>query len=204
MVLKPEELARRARYKFVIGAIQPRPIAWVSSRDAAGRLNLAPYSFFTGACSDPMTVIFCPQVTADGRDKDTLNNVRAVGEFVVNFTNEDTAAAMNQTATLLPAGESEFDYAGLTPAASTTISVPRVAEAPIAFECVLQQIVTINPEPGGGHAVFGTVTCIHIRDDVYDNGYVVREAYRPIGRLAGDEYTRVSDVFTLVRDRQQR
>lgn len=199
MLIKSDTLAHQDRYKLLSGSILPRPIAWVSSMDADGNLNLAPFSFFAPVCNDPMTLLFCPSVQESGSPKDTLRNIQAVPEFVVNLTNEETAQAMNLSATSLPPDQSEFELAGLTPAPSSTISVPRVAEAPIAFECRLQQIVTVNDQPGGGSIVIGTVECIYIRDDLYANGRVDLEAFAPIGRLAGSAYTRVTDIFEMER-----
>ena len=200
MIINPADLSHKDRYKLTIGTVLPRPIAWVSSMDAAGNLNVAPFSYFTAACSDPLTLIFCPQIARDtGLKKDTWRNIEAVPEFVVNLTNEETATAMNLTATVLPPGQSEFEFAGLTPAPSETIRVPRVAEAPIAFECTLQQIVVVNDGPGGGAAIFGTVQRIHIRDDIYVDGYVQLAQFKPIGRLAGNAYTRVTDLFHIDR-----
>ncbi len=200
MILKPGELSIKESHKLLIGSVLPRPIAWVSTMDEQGNLNLAPYSFFTVGSRNPMTLIFCPLVPGlAGSKKDTLRNIQQLPEFVVNLTNEETAQAMNLTATDLPPGDSEFEWAGVTPAASETIRVPRVAEAPVAFECTLQRIVTISEEPGGGSAVFGEVQCIHIRDDIYVDGYVSLKVFRPIGRLAGASYTRVSDTFEMER-----
>ena len=199
MILKPEELDRNDRYKLMIGSILPRPIAWVSTVDAQGNLNLAPFSYFTAVCPNPMTLVFCPGVHPDGRKKDTWLNIEQVAEFVVNITNEDTAEQMNRSATILPRGRSEFQWAGVTPAPSETIRVPRVAEAPVSFECRLRQIVTLSEEPGGGAAIFGEVQCVHIRDDLYQGGYVDLAGLRPIGRLAGSGYTRVTDLFQMER-----
>ena len=201
MNLKPTDLTISERYKLLIGAILPRPIAWVSTIDLEGNFNLAPFSFFTVAARDPMTLIFCPTVPMnEPRDmKDTLRNIQQIPEFVVNLTNEETAEAMNLTATVLPHGHSEFEWAGLTPVPSETISVPRVAEAPAAFECTLQQIVTISEGPGGGYAIFGEVQHIHIRDDIYVDGYVNLDVLKPIGRLSGSSYTRVTDLFDMKR-----
>ena len=168
--------------------------------DRTGNLNVAPFSYFTLAAVNPLTLIFCPQIPGDtGRPKDTLSNIGEVPEFVINMTNEETAEAMNRTATNLPPDASEFDFAGVTPAPSKTISVPRVAEAPIAFECALQRIITVNDQPGGGYVVFGTVQSIFIRDDLYSDGRVDLPAYAPIGRLAGSAYTRVTDIFEMQR-----
>lgn len=200
MILKPQDLEHKERYKLLIGTVLPRPIAWVSTMDEHGNLNLAPFSFFTIGARNPMTLIFCPQVHMEtGHKKDTLQNIEKVQEFVVNLTDEQTAEQMNLTATVLPYGQSEFEWAKITPVPSETVRVPRVKEAPVAFECVLQRVVTINDEPGGGTAVFGEVQRIHIRDDIYVDGYVQLERLKPIGRLAGSAYTRVTDLFHMDR-----
>jgi flavin reductase (DIM6/NTAB) family NADH-FMN oxidoreductase RutF len=200
MILNPNDMTFQERYKLIIGSVLPRPIAWVSSIDLAGNLNLAPFSFFTVACPEPLTLIFCPLIHFhNGEKKDTWRNIEQVPEFVVNITNEETAERMNLSATLLPRDRSEFEWAGVTPVPSQTIRVPRVAEAPIAYECKLQQIVVVSDRPGGGAAVFGEVQCIHIRDDLYDSGRINLELLRPIGRLAGAAYTRTADTFVMHR-----
>jgi flavin reductase (DIM6/NTAB) family NADH-FMN oxidoreductase RutF len=200
MILQASDLNQNERHKLLIGAVLPRPIAWVSTMDAQGQPNLAPFSYFTIGADVPMTLIFCPQVpNSSGSRKDTLRNIGAVPEFVINLTNEETAEAMNRSATSLPPGESEFPWAGVTPVPSTLVSVPRVAEAPIAFECRLQQLVVISDLPGGGTAVFGEVQCIHIRDDLYSEGRILLERLRPIGRIAGAGYARVTDTFEMER-----
>ncbi|MEX1020140.1 MAG: flavin reductase family protein [Litorilinea sp.] len=200
MILNPEQLTHQDCYKLLIGSVVPRPIAWVSSMDLAGNLNVAPFSYFTIASNQPMTLIFCVGPVAEGdRQKDTLRNIHALSEFVINLTNEETAQAMNRTATALPAEQSEFEWAGLTPADSEAIRVPRVAEAPIAFECKLRQVVVISEEPGGGSVVFGDVQRVHVRDDLYAGGRISLERLRPIGRLAGAGYVRVTDTFDMER-----
>lgn len=200
MQLNPQELTNKDRYKLMIGAIVPRPIAWVSTIDAAGRPNLAPFSFFTAVCSNPMTLLFAPGWSGlRGRMKDTLVNIRAVPEFVINITNEATAEAMNLTATEFEAGIDEFAWAGVTPVPSETIRVPRVAEAPVAFECKLQQIVVVNEGPGGGAAVFGEVQSVFVRDDLIENGRIPTEKLQPIGRLAGPSYAHINDFFAMHR-----
>ena len=201
MILTPEEMSHRDRYQFLIGTVLPRPIAWVSTISPDGIHNLAPFSYFTAVCSNPMTLLFCPGVFP-GRDdlkKDTLRNVEATGEFVVNLTDEATAEAMNRSATELPPEQSEFEWAGVTPVQSETVKAPRVAEAPVSFECVLDQIVTVGTEPGGGHAVFGKVQKLHIRDGLYADGRVDVRALHPIGRLGGDAYTKLGEVFVMAR-----
>jgi flavin reductase (DIM6/NTAB) family NADH-FMN oxidoreductase RutF len=199
LIIHPDDLSNRDRYKLLIGSILPRPVAWVSTMDQEGRLNLAPFSYFTAVCPSPMTLLFCPGVHPDGRKKDTWANIEQVPEFVVNITNEDTAEQMNLTATLLPSEQSEFEWAGLLSEASETINVTRVAEAPIAFECVLDRIVTISDQPGGGAAIFGRVQCVHVRDDLFQDGRILTALLKPIGRLAGDEYIRTAEVFHMKR-----
>lgn len=200
MIIDPAKLTDKERYKLMIGAIVPRPIAWVSTMDREGRLNLAPFSYFTAVCPNPMTLLFCPGWSSErGRRKDTWINIEQTGEFVIHITNEETKEAMNLSATEFEHGVDEFEWAGVTAVPSTAVRVPRVLEAPIAFECKLQQIVVVSDGPGGGAAVFGEVQAIHARDDVYRDGYIDLEALRPIGRLAGASYTRVNNTFNMPR-----
>ncbi|MBV7332753.1 flavin reductase family protein [Chloroflexi bacterium TSY] len=169
MILHPSELEDHDADRLLAGSIVPCPIVWVSSMDLDGRLNLAPFSHFTFVCIEPMTLLFCsgvPSSSMKNRDyqKDTVLNIKAVPEFVINLTNEETTEAINLGATDLLYGRSDFDWARGTPAASHKIQVPRIAEASVAFECTLQQIVTISQNPGGGSAIFGEVQCIHVQD----------------------------------------
>ncbi len=199
--INPAEWPHRDVYKLLIGAIVPRAIAWVSTVDVDGRPNLAPFSFFTAVCSAPPTIVFCPGIRdTDGDHKDTLHNIRATGEFVINFVTEALAEQMNITSTELPLDVNEFERAGLTPALSTLVKAPRVAESPIHFECRLRQVITISDAPGGGSMVIGTVVHMHISDSVYrDNNHIDISAYKPVGRLAGSGYTRVTDLFDMRR-----
>jgi len=195
MHFAPLDIPVKDRYKIATGAILPRPIAWVSTLGADGTANLAPFSFFTVAASDPFTLLFSCSHKPDGSKKDTWRNAEESGEFVVNLTNQATAEAMNVTATTFPHGVSEFDAAGLTTAPCQTVAAPRVLEAPVSFECKLTQIV----EVGGNAVIFGAVQMIHIDDAIYDGNYVNLAAMQPIGRLAGSGYCRVTDLFEMVR-----
>jgi flavin reductase (DIM6/NTAB) family NADH-FMN oxidoreductase RutF len=195
MILDPHEMPVRDRYKVAIGTVVPRPIAWVSSVDGQGNANLAPFSYFTIASSDPLTMLFSVGHKPDGSKKDTWANAERTGEFIINIVDESTAAAMNETATTFAHGVSEFEMAGLTPMPGVKVNVPRVAEAPVSYECTLRQILEI----GSNAVIFGDVQLIHIREDVYDGNYVHLENLRPIGRLAGNGYCRVTDLFELVR-----
>ncbi|HSH02893.1 MAG TPA: flavin reductase family protein [Anaerolineae bacterium] len=200
MHFNPTQLSAKDRYKLCIGAILPRPIAWVSTMSPNGTLNLAPYSYFNIASTNPIILAFFPQRQPNGQPKDTLNNIEAHPEFVINLTNEETVHPMNRTATPLPPDQSEFEWADLEPTPSQTIQVPRVAIAPIAYECTLHSITHFGTEPGSGAAVFGLVQSIYVRDDLYtDHGYIDLGRFGPIGRLAGAAYTRTTDTFDLNR-----
>jgi flavin reductase (DIM6/NTAB) family NADH-FMN oxidoreductase RutF len=201
MEINPSELSHNDVNKLLIGSVVPRPIAWVSSLSAEGQPNLAPFSFFTAVCPQPPTVVFCPGVRGiDGGQKDTLHNIRATGEYVINFVTEPLAEQMNITATDVHRDVNEFERAGLTPAPSQVIKPPRVAESPIHFECKLREIVVISDEPGGGNLVIGTMVHIHFDESVYRAGNQVDiAAYQAIGRLGGASYCRVNDFFDLKR-----
>lgn len=201
MEINPQNVQPRDMYKLIIGMIQPRPIAWVSSQDSQGNLNLAPFSFFTGVCSDPPTVLFCPGIRRQtGLPKDTLLNVQETSEFVINVVSEEVAEAMNITATETDRDVNEFEMAGVTPAPSKVVKPPRVAESPISIECKLNQIVEINNAPFGGFIVVGTVVYIHLRDDIYIPEYKIDTLKtKPIGRLAGPQYTLVNNIFEMFR-----
>lgn len=202
MLIRAADLPERDRYKILSGTVLPRPIAWVSTIDQDGVPNLAPFSFFNVACSNPMTLMFsvsAADASKQGGKKDTLANIEAIPEFVVNLTNEETAAAMNLSATVLPHGQSEFAWAGVTPAPSLTIRAPRVAEAPVAFECTLQQIVSIGSTHEGSSVIFGEVQGVYLRDDIYVNSYIHLDAFKPIGRLSGSGYSYVRELFQMDR-----
>ncbi|MBI3564845.1 MAG: flavin reductase family protein [Elusimicrobia bacterium] len=199
MDLDPESLEVRARYLLLIGTIQPRPIAWVSTVSEGGETNLAPFSFFTGIAANPMTLCFAPVNDRHGRKKDTLLNVEATKEFVVNFATEANAAKMNQTSAPYPRGVSEFEKAGLTPLPSVKVKPPRVAESPAAFECELLQIVRLGEGPLAGNLVIGKVARIHMDEKLYNGGHPRHQDLKAIGRMEGAWYTRTSDAFELPR-----
>jgi len=201
MEISPDQLPWKSMYKLFIGSVLPRPIGWISTVNAEGQPNLAPYSFFNVASVNPPHVLFAPMIrSTDSTTKDTLNNVRHTEEFVVNIVTEDIAEAMNLTATELPADVDEFDFAGIEQAPSVAVKPPRVAASPIHFECKLAQIIEFDTEPGSGSLVIGRVVHVHVDERVQiGEDKIDLDALKPIGRLAGTSYTRVTDVFDLVR-----
>jgi flavin reductase (DIM6/NTAB) family NADH-FMN oxidoreductase RutF len=205
MEITPSTLPWNSIYKILIGSVLPRPIGWISSINHEGQPNLAPYSFFNAVCPNPPTVIFCPNIrSTDGGQKDTLNNILSTGEFVVNIVTERLAEAMNLSSTEFPAEFNEFEAAGLTAAPSLVVQPPRVAESPIHFECLVREIIEIGSGPGGGSIVVGEIVHIHIDETVLigtDKIDLLR--LQPIGRLAGNAYCRVTDLFELKRGPSQ-
>lgn len=201
MEISPENIPWQSMYKILIGAVVPRPIGWISSQDEAGQPNLAPFSFFTVVCGNPPTVLFCPMVrTTDGRIKDTLHNVRALGEFVVNAATETLAGAVNLSSAEFGAQVDEFKVTGLTAAPCVRVRPPRVAESPINLECRVTQIVDLGDAPGAGSVVIGRVVYAHIQDEVLmGTDKINLERLRPIARLAGSAYARVTDIFEMER-----
>jgi flavin reductase (DIM6/NTAB) family NADH-FMN oxidoreductase RutF len=205
MELDPQTLPWKSIYKILTGSILPRPIGWVSTVSAAGQPNLAPFSFFNVVCANPPTVLFCPMIrSTDGGQKDTLNNIRATGEFVVNIVTQELAQAMTLSSVEALAEVNEFEFAGLASAPSVVVRPPRVADSPIHFECKLRQIVEINDQPGGGNIVIGTIVHLHVDERVrLGEDKIDLSALRPIGRLTGSAYVRVTDVFEIERPRSQ-
>jgi flavin reductase (DIM6/NTAB) family NADH-FMN oxidoreductase RutF len=187
----PSRFEGREGYFLLTALVVPRPIAWVSTVSADGARNLAPHSYFNAISSNPLVIHF----TSTGV-KDSLRNVRATGEFVVNIVSAPLAESMNLTAANFPPGEDEFAWAGLADASSTTITPPRVAGAAAAFECTVNQIVSI----GNGHMVFGDVTHLVVDENVMRDGRIAPELLDPIGRLGGSWYTRAAtDLFKMKR-----
>jgi flavin reductase (DIM6/NTAB) family NADH-FMN oxidoreductase RutF len=193
-------LATRDAYQWMISTILPRPIAWVSTISPDGKTNLAPFSFFQGVTANPPTLMFVPVNNRQGIKKDTVRNIEAVPEFVVNLVSHRLAEQMNATAALLPYGESEFEKFGIAATPSALVRPPRVAEAPVAFECRLHQIVLIGEGPLSANVVFGRILTAHIRDDVLGaDGRPDARKLDLIGRLGGEDYTTTRDAFTIER-----
>jgi flavin reductase (DIM6/NTAB) family NADH-FMN oxidoreductase RutF len=191
-------------YQFLVGIVTPRPIAWVTSQDREGRVNLAPFSFFNAFGANPPVVAFSPLNRRDGTKKDTLRNIEATSEFVLNAVVESVAEPMNRTSAELPYGDSEVDFAGLTLKPSHAVKPPRIAEAPIHLECKLRQIVPLGDGPLAGNLVLGDILMMHVDDAVLDaQGRVDPHKLRTIARLGGDWYCRSTELFEMRRPQAQ-
>ena len=200
MTLDFETLAPREAYAWMSNTITPRPIAWVSTMSAEGKTNLAPFSYFQAVCSNPPMLIFVGSIDRHGRKKDSVINVGQVPEFVVNLVPHELGGPMNLTATPLPHGESEFDHFSIPTAPSTKVRPPRVAAAPVAFECKVDRILDLGDGPLGSNVVFGRIVQAHIADAVLGaDGHIDPPKLDTIGRMGGNYYTRTQELFTIVR-----
>jgi flavin reductase (DIM6/NTAB) family NADH-FMN oxidoreductase RutF len=195
MIIDPSTLTSKEIYKLLIGSVVPRPIAWVSSISEEGTYNLAPFSFFTVASRQPPTLCISigPGVgKREGTVKDTLANICAVKEFVINVAPFPLANAMHISADNFEPEVNEFSQVGVTPEESVIVRPPRVKESPINMECKLDRIIPIGQDT----LVLGQMVRFHVRDDLYSNGRIDLEKLQPIGRLAGN-YSLVETLFEL-------
>lgn len=200
MQFNPNEIEHSAVYKLITGAIIPRPIGWISSTSEDGIDNLAPFSYFNAVGDDPPHVMFST-VHSNNTNKDTLNNVLATKQFVVNMVTEDLVEQMNLTAQPIPPNESEFELAGLTPIASVIIKPPRVKECKISLECEMVHHYTLeNSKSGGATIIIGRIVMFHIDESVLLENYKINlETYKPIARLAGSNYSKLGELFSIKR-----
>lgn len=193
--IDPHGLARNP-FKALVA---PRPIGWISTLDAAGRPNLAPYSFFNAIADTPPMVMYASTGRKTGRDeaKDTVTNIRAAREFVANVVPWRLRDAMNASSASLAPEIDEFAHAGLTPAPCRVVAVPRVAEAPASLECRVWKVIDL---PGAQNTlVIGEVVGVHIDDAVLVDGMVDVTRYVPLARLGYRDYAAVREVFPMTR-----
>jgi len=199
MVINPSTLDRRQRYRLLISTVAPRPIAWISTRSAEGRTNLAPFSFFQALSGTP-PLIMVSIGKREGRPKDTLHNIQTTGELVINLVDDSVAQQMNLTAGEYGPEVDEFALAKLTPIPSDLVSAPRVAESPVNLEARLTQVV---PLTGSDYSVVvGEILRWHVADGLLaPDGLLDIARIRPIARLARDEYVHFGEVFEMIRPR---
>lgn len=201
MRIDPQTLELRQVYQLLTSTVVPRPIAWVSSVAEDGSLNLAPFSYFMAITHDPPLIAFAAnwRRTTNNR-KDTLANIEATGEFVLNVVTDETVEKMNQTSGEYSAEVDEFEVAGLTPVAASVVRPPRVAEAPVQMECKLEQVVYLGRDTTPTGLVIGRIVMWHVRDDLLTpEGVVDPHKLQPVGRLSGNYYSHIHDLFAFAR-----
>ncbi|ANC76085.1 flavin reductase family protein [Fictibacillus phosphorivorans] len=198
--IDPQDLSVKENYKFLTGSIIPRPIAFVTTLSSEGVLNAAPFSYFNALTSNP-PLIAISIGRKDGIQKDTSRNAEELGEFVVHIPDETYIEAVNQTAANLESDQSEVELANLTKAESVKVGVPGIAESKIRMECVVEQIIPLggSPEKPATDLLIGRVVHYHISDELYQNGRIDAEKLKPVGRLAGSNYVKLGETFSLER-----
>jgi flavin reductase (DIM6/NTAB) family NADH-FMN oxidoreductase RutF len=200
LIVDPKETGWLDTYKLLIGAIVPRPIAFVSTLSPEGIPNLAPFSFFTGVSANPPVICFCPMRRRGPLpQKDTLWNITMTREFVVNIVSEEFAREMNITSAEFPPEVDEFQAAGLTPIPSDLVKPPRVKESHVHMECKLYLLVEVGGMEGSGNLVLGEVVRFHIDDQYFNDFKIDPDQLRPIGRMGGATYTHTTDRFDMLR-----
>lgn len=187
-------------YKFLIGSILPRPIAVVSTLNEDGTNNIAPFSFFTAVSAKPMIIAFSPLIrSSTGLQKDTPINIFRDKEFVINIVSESIATQVNQCSAELAYGEDEFKHSGLTPIDSELIGPKRIKESLVHFECRYRDHLSYGDEPGCGQIITGEVIKVHVSEDLYENGRINTKKLNPVGRGAGNDWFKTTEVFEMDR-----
>lgn len=200
MEYHPGDQSTAENYLFMLNAIVPRPVAWVSTVGQDGVFNLAPFSFYNGVCAEP-PVLSVSIARRAGEKKDTLRNIEYSGEFVVSVVTESMAVAMNESSASFPPDVSEFEQVGLTPVPARIVHAPLVQESPINMECRLFRLIEIGTPPQGATLVLGEIVHYHIHDGILTNGKIDLKKFFPIGRLGKEWNARTKDRFSLKRPR---
>ena len=195
MQIDPAALASRDLYRLMISCIIPRPIAFVTTLSREGVSNLAPFSFFNGVSSDPPVLSIAVSTKRDGSKKDTWRNIEETGEFVVNVVVPDLMDGVITGARELPHNVSELELSGLPTLPSVKVKPPRLAGSPIHLECTLLKIVEVEETA----LILGRVVMFHAKDEIVDGGVVDPQRLTFVGRLGGDFYCRVNDLFERKR-----
>jgi len=198
--IDPKTISERENYKFLIGSIIPRPIAFVTSLSEEGVLNGAPFSYFNIVSSNPPMISLSIQ-RSNGKPKDTARNILNKKEVVIHIVDEQNVDKINQTAASLASSESEIELAGLTPIDSSAIYVPGIKEAKIRMECVLEHSLELGGTEAlpGCDFLIGRVVHYHIDPTLYENGRIDPRGLAAVSRLAGNDYAKIGDMFTKVR-----
>jgi flavin reductase (DIM6/NTAB) family NADH-FMN oxidoreductase RutF len=191
-----QEISAQERYKLLTALVIPRPIALVTTRNANGTHNAAPFSFFNVVSEEPAIVVLGFGARGGEGKKDTPRNIEKTGEFVVNMVDRELVSSMRMCAADFPYGESEVDAAGLTLEPSRAVAVNRIRQSPASLECRLFSELQLSPKR---LLVLGEIMCIHIKDEAFDPNTmrIVPEHYDPLGRLYGTTYAWMRERFSM-------
>lgn len=200
MLIQPEEMSVRQMYAYMVGMITPRPIAWVSTISPTRVTNLAPFSFFNGVSAKPAALCFSAVNNRDGSPKDTIRNIEATGQFVVNVVPAEMVEVMNQTSFEYPPDQSEIDTIGIEVVPSQLVRPPRVKASPIQIECQLIQVVKVGEGPAAGNLVVGQILLAHVADAVLNPaGEIDPSLVDAVGRMGAADYCWTRHRFALPR-----
>lgn len=189
MIFDVSQLDNQEKYRLLTGGITPRPIAWISTRSSDNIDNLAPYSFFTVASCNPPVLMYTQVTQRSGIDKDTLQNLTATGECVVNIVDSSLLEQMNLTSKALNINESEFDFAGVDSCSSFKVAPLSVKQSPVRYECTLREIIPIGDLPSGGTIILLDVTFVYVHDDLYVNRSIDQHLVDSVGKMGGDIFS---------------
>ena len=195
LTLSTDQLSTQEIQQYLQYAIAPRPICFASTIDLEGNVNLSPFSFFNLFSMNPPICIFSPsRRVRDNTTKHTLENIKMVPECVINIVNYEMVQQMSLASCDYPKGTNEFIKAGFTPLASELVKPPRVAEAPIQLECIVQEVITLGENAGAGNLVLALIKKIHIKEEVLDaNKNIDQTKLDLVARLGGDWYARITE-----------
>ncbi|HLR69810.1 MAG TPA: flavin reductase family protein [Pseudogracilibacillus sp.] len=198
--INPEDQKERDNYKLLIGSIIPRPIAFVTSETKDGTVNGAPFSYFNIVTANPPMISISVQ-RKNGIHKDTARNIIEKQEFVVHIVDEDNVEKINETAANLSPNESEIKRAQLNTVPSEVVQTPGVKEAKVRYECQLEKVVELGGEDDevGTDLIIGKIVRVHLDESVYDDGKIVYRELNAVSRLAGNDYAKIGDIFSIER-----
>ena len=189
-------LESRHAHDLLTSSLIPRPIAWVTTVGPEGRVNIAPFSFFTGVSWSPPILAFSPVNRADGTKKDTVKNIEEIPEFVIHIVSADLLASMEATAKPIPYGGDNPELLGIHLIPSRTVRPPRIEEAAVSFECALERMIRVTEGPDAGNLIIGRIQLMHLRDDVMqDNRTIDPHLLNPLGRLSGSKYCLMDSII---------
>ena len=196
LTLDTDQLSTQEIQQYLQYAIAPRPICFASTIDLEGNVNLSPFSFFNLFSMNPPICIFSPsRRVRDNTTKHTLENIKVVPECVINIVNYNMVQQVSLSSCDYPKGTNEFIKAGFTELASELVKPPRVAEAPIQLECIVQEVITLGENAGAGNLVLALIKKIHIKEEVLDgNKYIDQTKLDLVARLGGDWYARITEA----------